>query len=395
MDWLSTKPARQVLLTLLICAALLSVFRGAQNGYHASQDFQWTGARMILNHVDPWRDALNGDPLNRIALTQYPNYLPLLYVFFAPLALLERVPAQLVWVVCNILVAIASAWIAARFFGMSRFGIAATICVLLTCTPTRMTIGNGQQGLFVLLFWSLGLLTLRLTDTRSAVTGISYFKYNFAPPVVIYLWLRSGLRAVLFSFIPAAIGTLLVWLWFTGGRNLPMLSWFIVAPFKLSDRGYTPYGGGANLMDVLEVPMIAAHLSRTVINLTTFCIALIVCIAVLHRVVRKHPASIHCQLALLATLSFGLFKHHTYDSVVLLFTFCYLVRLRHHRGAQIALALLAYIWYVERFVDQFLPRIGDWTFIAQFAMLMIIVRLIFKLRAVENSIFPPAPATPM
>lgn len=375
-------------MALLVCAAALSVVRGAQNGFHGSQDFQWTGARMLLDHIDPWRDALDGDPLHRIVLTQDPNYLPILYVMFAPLALLERVPAQMAWVACNLAFAIASGWIAARFFGMKRFGVAATICALLASTPTRMTIGNGQQGLFVLLFWSLGLLTLRVSDARATVAGFSYFKYNFAPPVVMYLWLRSGFRAVAFSMIPATAGVLIVWLWLTGGRDLRMLAWLVVAPLKLSRLGYFPSGGGSNLMDVFELPLYAAHLGRNFVEATTLIIALALCFAILYRVTRgRARMSPQAQVAVLSVVSFGLFKHHTYDSVVLLFALCYLARLRRHRAAQIGLVLLGYIWYVERFVDQFLPRIAEWTFIPEFFMLMAIGWLIFKLRPVESSIF--------
>ena len=389
MNWLSSRIGRSLLLGLLACAAAVSVVRGAQNGIRTSQDFQWSGTHLIIQHIDPWADAVAGDPLHIIALTQDPNYLPILYVFFAPLGLLDRVPAQIVWVGCNILFAIVSAWIAARFFGFGRYGIAATVCALLAATPTRMTIGNGQQGLFVLLFWSLGLLTLRLTDARAAIAGTSYFKYNFAPPVAIYLWLRAGMRAVLFSLAPAAIGLILIWLWFTGGRDLHQLAWFAVAPFKLARRGYFPSGGGANLMDVLEVPMYAAHLTRYFVEPFTLCISLVICFAVMFRAVRS-SASVQNHMALLGVLSFSLFKHHTYDSGVLLFTLCYLARLRHHSAAQIGLLLLAYIWYAERALDQLFPSMIAWSFIPQCAMLLAIAWIIFRLQPIEATIFAPA-----
>jgi hypothetical protein len=390
MTWFSSKSARKVVLALLMLAALFSVFRGVQNATYGSQDFQWTGARMLLDHIDPWRDALDGDPLHRILFTQNPNYLPLLYVLFAPLALLQRVPAQIVWAICNIAFAITSAYLAARFYGISRFGTAVAICLLLASTPFRMTVGNGQQGLFVLLCWSVGLLTLRLTNTRSAIAGVSYTKYNFAPPVLIYLWLRSGFRAVLVSLLPTAAGLLLVWLWLTGGHDLHTLGWLTIAPLKLAKTGYFPSGGGANLMDVLEFPIYRfTTISRSIVDPITLTIALAICFAVLSRVIRgRTPASIQCHMALLGVLSFGLFKHHTYDSAVLLFPICYLLRLRHHRTAQFALAMLAYIWYVERLVDKISLLVGDWTFIPQCLMLLTTAWLILKLHPEDVPLFP-------
>lgn len=376
------------MLGVLVLAALLSAYRGAQNGYHNSQDFQWTGANLLAEHIDPWKDALDGDPLHRLILTQNPNYLPMLYVLIAPLGWMRQVPAQLIWVVFNILFAIASAWLAARFYGMRRYGVALTICLLLASTPVRMTIGNGQQGLLVLLFWSLGLLTLRLTAGRSALAGGSYFKYNFAPPVVMYLWLRDGLRAVLWSAVPAAVGTLLVWLWLTGGHGVAKIAWLVVAPLKLSRIGYFPAGGGSNLMDVLEVPMYMAGMQRTLIDGITLLVALAVCFAVLRRAMRGASRdAVHCHLALLGVLSFSLFKHHTYDSVVLLFPLCYLLRMRHDAKARVGLGLLAFVWYAERAVDQLLPRLRDWMFIPLFAMLMGIAWVLMALRKVDAPVF--------
>ncbi len=392
MNWLSTRAARSLLLVVLACAALFSVVRGAQNGIHSSQDFQWSGAQLIDRHIDPWADAVAGDPLHLLTLTQDPNYLPLLYVLFAPLGMLDRIPAQIVWVICNIAFAILSGFIAARFYGFGRYGIAASICALLAATPTRMTIGNGQQGLFILFLWSLALLAPHITNARAAIAGTSYFKYNFAPPIVIYLWLRSGIRAILVSLLPTLAGLIIIWLWFTGGRDLHMLHWFAVAPFKLARRGYFPFGGGSNLMDVLEVPIYLLHPSRIVFESSTFAAALIVCVAVLYRAIHSR-ASVQNHMALLGLLSFSLFKHHTYDGVVLLFTLCYLARLRQHRVAQVGLVLLGFIWYASRFVDQLFPSTLSWSFMPECAMLLTIAWLIFRLQPAEAAIFPPAPET--
>lgn len=96
---------------------VLSALAGAKNAMAPgrSQDFEWSGVRMLLDHVDPWLDFLQGHPLHRILLLQIPNYLPVLYVLMAPLRLLPFTVAKAAWVVCNLGFAVASAVMAARF----------------------------------------------------------------------------------------------------------------------------------------------------------------------------------------------------------------------------------------------------------------------------------------
>ncbi len=107
-----------------------------------SQDFQWSGTRMLLDRVDPWLDFLHGDPLHRILLLQIPNYLPVLYVLLVPFGLLPFTVAKAVWVVCNLCFAVASVVLAARFYGLRNRMLWVTLGLFLTATCVRNTIGN-------------------------------------------------------------------------------------------------------------------------------------------------------------------------------------------------------------------------------------------------------------
>jgi hypothetical protein len=189
------------LLTLLSLCAAVSTSVGVMNALHQSQDFQWSGERVLLHHVDPWAQYLAGDPGHQFIMTQIPNYLPILYVLIVPLGMLSLVYAKLLWGLANVVFAVVSAGAAGRAFGLRRWRIVALVCLMLMATPTRISIGNGQQSLLVLMMWCLTLLSTRLTGRGAILSGIAYFKYSFAPPMALYprwlplAWSGCGSRA--------------------------------------------------------------------------------------------------------------------------------------------------------------------------------------------------------
>jgi hypothetical protein len=371
---------------LLMLLAIVSAGVGARNGLHHSQDFQWSGARLLVGHVDPWAEYLRGDPDHRIVLTQNPNYLAILYVLILPLGLLPFMAAKIVWIVCNLVFAIVSGAVAARFYGLRGRGVVTVVCLLLMATPVRNSIGNGQQGLLVLSIWCLSLLTLKLSDTRAGLVGLSYCKFNFAPPVFLYLLFRWGVRAALLSLIPmlAAIG--LVWLWITGGHDPHALLRIGLEPFAAARTGYTYVAGDQNLMVVMEPQL--RRWPEPVMNGVEFGAALGVCLVVSYLAFRRHRgSSVQWQMALMATMSVGLFKHHSYDALVLLLPLCYALGRWQERRAKIVLGLIGYLFYFQRVLEavHLHPR---WAYLVEFTMLMGILAIMYRLREASELVAP-------
>src|SRR5215469_5692044 len=213
MRLLERRNVRSGILTILVVLALLSAAQGLHNAIEQSQDLQWSGTRMLMARIDPWADALKEDPHHMILKSQIPNYLPLLYLLMLPLGILPLAKAQIVWALCNLAFAALSAWLASRFYGLGKSLTLAVLCLLWMATPTRVTIGNGQYGLFVLVLWCVSLLSIRMTDTRAMIAGVSYVKYNFAPPLLLYLLMRDSLRRALMSLVPVLAGAVCVCLW--------------------------------------------------------------------------------------------------------------------------------------------------------------------------------------
>lgn len=373
------------ILLLLVLLALASTAIGVRNAMQRSQDFQWSGARLLDQHTDPWAVYLSGDPGHRLIGQQIPNYLPVLYLLLAPLGLLPAPSANLAWAICNVLLALGCGWLTARFYGFRGRGVATVVCLFLAATPTRMTIGNGQQGLLILFLWCLALFAVPksgpMSGSRAALAGISYAKFSFAPPVFLYLLFRRGPSAALMSLVPIAGGAILVWLWLAGPHSAATLLQVLGEPFQVARTGFRPLATDENLMNLVQSVLppwpeptrtaLALGFSLGACAVGSYCACW-----------RYRHASLQWQLALMATMSFALFNHHAYDAVVLLLPFAYSLRFWRDAQAQVVLALLGYLFYLQRAVESVhLHR--RWMTWAEFAMLAGVFALTLRLQELE------------
>ncbi|GAA3769876.1 glycosyltransferase 87 family protein [Terriglobus aquaticus] len=395
---------------LLCCATLAGLVSCAAGVVHAisrSQDFQWSGERLLLHHIDPWRDYLLGDPVHGLLATQVPNYLPILYLLLIPFGLLSAKAAYLGWALCNSVFAVASALLAARFYGLrswrTSLGISAAV---LAAAPTRVTMGNGQQGLLILLLWSLALLRpAAISPRRAALAGVSYLKYSFAPALALYMLLRDGIsrgvRTILWSLVPCAAATVLIWLWITGGHDLSHLFALITEPLAVTRVGYQPTGDpGQTFMDLFEFLLgggpVATPRLTTVSLLVALAITLAVLVPAMHR---RFPNDTSGEtertgwlVALTATMSFVLYKHHPYDEVVFLFPFCYALRHRRRPAAIAALFFIGYCWYVQPHVDLHIRFSLAWC-AARMSILFALILCVYRIAETSPDLSKPAGVT--
>ena len=374
------------MLAILVVLATISAAAGVFNGSRRSQDFQYSGERVLLHHVDPWADFLAGDPNHDFAMTQIPNYLAILYVILVPYGLVSAAAARTLWALTNLFFAVASGTWAARYYGMRGRGIVAVVCLLLMSTAARNTMGNGQAALLVLFFWSLMLLLAQRSAGRrvggqAELLGASYFKFSFGPPLLLFVLFRWGVRAALWTVVPALVALGLVWLWLTGGHNPHALVRIALEPLAVAKHGFIPDFGDPNLMNVAEIGL--RRLPENVMNGIELALALAVCVPLSWVAFRRHRnASLGWHMALLATMSYGLFKHHTYDGVVLLFPLCYGLSRWRERAGRWIVGLIAYLFYFERLLEA--VHLHRWWFcVPDFAVLMGVLVLTYRLRAAE------------
>lgn len=373
-------PLLWLLLAILIVMAAGSLWQGFHNALAPgrSQDFQWSGAHMVVHHIDPWADYMAGDPSHQIVKIQVPNYLPLLYVLMWPIGLMSMSAATALWAACNVVFGVVSAFLCGRFYGLSGFWCGALVAMMLISTPMRNSVGNGQQSLLVLLVWVLALCRTPKVSS-GLIAGFSYFKYSFAPPVFLFLLFRLGVAAVLLSLVPALATLLFVYLW-TGGSLLHPagLLQMLFEPLKVAQGGGYYGSPGSNLMDGLELVMKGSHLSPLIMGGLEYGLPMAISVVLLYLIARKKSGMRwELQIALMAVLSILLFKHHSYDNVVLLFPAAYAMRNIRVVAARWALGFICYLWYGER-VAQAISRTWPWEFLLGITLLTLLGILIAR-----------------
>ena len=396
---------------LIVLAGLLSAVAGVAHAVTRSQDFQWSGLRMLFDRIDPWQDYLQHDPAHRLIATQVPNYLPVLYVLIAPVCMLPMAAANLTWGLCNLAFAIVSAILTARFYGLhGRVWTISIIAALLAAAPTRISMSNGQQGIFVLFLWCVAFFgwernrgpagDLPLSPRRALIAGVSYLKYSFAPAVALYLLLREGLgkgwRFLLWSLLPSAVATVLVWMWMFHGHEPGRLITLIFEPLAVAKSGYQPTDDpGLTMMDFGEFLLGGNLVATPRLTAIVFCVAVTLTTGVLLLALRSLRRSCETEsregtgwlLALMAVMSFALYKHHSYDETVLLLPGCYALQHRRLTSARLALGLIAYHWYVQKLFDGRIPFSLTWSGIrlTSFLVLMAAVYRIHRATFAEEA----------
>lgn len=381
LAWLLSLPALWVG-TLL---AALSVADGFRNCVLHSLDFQWSPARLLAQHIDPWATYLSGDPAHQILLNQVPNYLHELYVVMLPFGYLPLLPAKLIWAVANLVMVLLSCLCVARLYELDRRHTWLLTIIVLTGTPFRVTIGNGQVTALVLLCLALWAL-VQSRGGRGSLLGGAWAKYSVPPVLAVFLLLRRRWRLLLCSVIPPAVGFFFFYAW------LPTPFWtLLVEPFRCATSNVSP--GLANIMAVTEIALRRPPMLQPVpdafylayrsawMNAAPYVLAGLLAIAIAAFLFfRGREVDSRIQFACLTAASLLCFKHQIYD--FLLLTFCLAVALKAERSSvrNLLLALIAYFWYLERFL-----HIRHWEFwpsvvMVSFAFLFALIAVTWRLR---------------
>jgi hypothetical protein len=210
------------------------------------------------------------------------------------------------------------------------------------------------------------------------ICGISYVKFNFAPLLLLYLLMKSGMRRALVSVVPVLAGAILVCLWLGEWHSLRQILGFSVAPLLVAETGYFPRWGGSNLMDMVEPALVGLRVPLHLMSAISTSVALLVWGFVLHNCLRRSAVAVRWHMALLGLASSALFRHHPYDAVTLLFPFCYALERWRGPRSKLVIAIIAYCWYVQRlleFVDpysNFLPKV-------EFLLLVLAMALVYRI----------------
>jgi hypothetical protein len=368
--------------------AVLSVADGIRNSILHSLDFPWSPTSLLLQRVDPWAVYLAGDAGHRILLNQVPNYLHELYVWMLPLGCIPLLPAKLLWAAINVLLVLMSCACVAYLYELDGpKGWLLTILVL-TSTPFRVTIGNGQVTALVLAALALWAF-VAASSGRGLLLGVAWAKYSVPPVLAFFLLLQRRWRLLFWSVAPPLAGFCLCCAW------LRTSFWALLTePFRCAAHNVSP--GLANVMALIEIAMRKPPLFQTVPDAfylsvrggwsdfaPEICAVLLALIIAAYLFGRGKKAQVDGRIyfACLTAASLLCFKHQIYDFLLLIF--CLAIALRASRSAarNVLLLLIGYFWYVERLV-----HIRRWEFwpavvIVSFALLATLIACAWKLRS--------------
>ncbi len=364
-----------VALAFGLLMALLSLAVSIRNSIRASMDFQWSGARLLLLHRDPWVIYKSGDPRHLIILSQVPNYLHELYVLLLPLGLLPFNKARIIWAICNVFFILVLGVSVGRLYDLDRRKTWLLFVLVFISTPLRVTIANGQSDALALV--CVGLWAVAATQAgRGLLLGIAYEKYSFPPVLVIFLLFRKKWKLLAYSMFAPLLGFLFADAWL----NTPW-STLALEPFRTASRNGSVTLGWANIMALIE--QILAHFPHAPAWTAVLPYAgavILACGAAAYFAKDGSNTDGRILLACLLTAALACFPHLIYDFLAMIFSLAIALKSKPSNARTVSLVLIAYFWYFERMLDIRHWESSLFVILPSFILLLIQIGATYKLR---------------
>ena len=381
LDWLLSLPS----LWMGTVLAFLSIADGIRNSILHSLDLQWSPARLLAHHVDPWATYLAGDPGHHILLNQVPNDLHELYVAMLPFGYLSLTPAKIIWAAINVALVLLSCWLVTRMYELSGRKAWLFTLLVLTSTSARVSIGNGQVTAPILASLALWAV-VRTSRSRGLLLGVAWAKYSVPPVLTAFLFMRRRWRLLFYSLLPPAAGFLFFYGWLR--TSFWTLLW---EPFRTSANNVSPVL--ANMMAVSEIalrhpPLFlpvpdAFYLSPAAgwmaVTPDLCAIALAIAIAGYFFICGKRVEG-RILMACLTTACLLCFKHQIYDFLFLMFPLAVALKAEPNPARNWLLGLIAYFWYGERVLHIWRLEFWPAVVIISFFLLLALVATTWNLR---------------
>ncbi|MFZ0743915.1 MAG: glycosyltransferase 87 family protein [Terracidiphilus sp.] len=366
-------------------ATATSVMTGLLNSVRYSQDFQWSPTRLLLHHIDPWREALAGNPSGSLILSQGPNYAHFLYLLMAPLGAMSFPVARVIWAVCNVCFACLTLWLVKQMFQQTKAEWGVTCVAFLCGTSFRNDLHNGQQALLVLVLVTLAY-SARKTWPQCLWFGLSYCKYSFSPPYFFDLVFSRPVGFVIATFIPAVIGVL--WAhWMVGGPWVHLA----IEPL-LVGKGIRP--SNSDWMALVDTFFVWRHDRNILFLALEYGVPIVAAAAVAwgmrFRSGLRSSALVQAMTAVYGTAALLLFRHLGYDFVFLVFAFALALKYRRQFVARGALLCVAYFWFLQRIGNVFHLQLDTRFVVFNFLVLALTLFQLTRIRHAEPAGSDPA-----
>ena len=338
-----------ILLSLLACISILHGFKIANS--YGSVDFQYSPTVLFLEKINPYETFISGKIDGNIMLAQYPIYSHVTYVVLAPLGLLEWEVARLIW---SLLIIITGLYCVILVSNFCKLKVIETIfiCLIFSCsTSFRNLISNGNVTTFILL--SFFAVMISRENFKNFLLGISYFKFNFAPILSLFILLKSGVKGLLISSLFCLVG----WLIFSLYLNQNPIE-TLFHPIQSALKGFDQTLARGDLFTILGF----LKYFEISFNLDIFRIIIVLVVSFF---LAKDISKINNKMLILNLLLIGnllTFGHLIYDYIVLLPSFVYSYSNRKSIHAKISLIIILYFWFGIRLIEYFIDFIKRGSF---------------------------------
>jgi hypothetical protein len=328
---------KNILFSLLIILAVISLSQGVLNALTNSQDFQWSPTSLLRTGINPFNYVLNDIKHEKIIMTQIPNYFHGLYVIFLPFTFLNWEKAKLFFVFFNILITIHTIYNFTQHFKLNSSFLILITTIYFSSTPFRVSLGNGQQSILILYCFSLMLSNSNL---KNVISGIGYFKYSFAPQFFFYLIFSRKYFKALLSILLLPV-TFFIFIFLINDYNLLII---LKQPLLISSIHVGP--GVGDLMTIIS-DLNLFSVSKTFI----FYFFILLLSLIFSRLFYISRTTEFCNFTIACIISLLFYKHLIYDYIFLLPIFILSLINYNKFINKFNLMLISYFWFIIRFIN--------------------------------------------
>ena len=343
MQWVR-RYERWILIVLLLASCVCAV-HGLDRGVLSdggSQDNQWGPSRALLEHRDPFAAYLASPGHSPFFLSQSPNYFASGLVLLWPFAVFDWPVAKVLWACANLLFTVGIFLCLFRLLPSDTPSATKVLLVtlMLTGTPWRNVLANGQHSLFTLFFFLLAVvLSTRSTIGASWALAAAFFKHTISFPLALFFARSCATwRPLLIAGAIHVALTLFAAAW-SHASPLDLLT----GPVKVAQ-----FATGRGHLDVFAIATVLGISSKAVPAAAALLILMGSFLSI-----RRDADTLSC-LSTLALASMAVVFHLMYDFVVLVIPLCYALR-GVQGGSRLRvtnyLLVVGMVWFVDKFVE--------------------------------------------
>jgi hypothetical protein len=346
------------LISILTIFLTLTLIKGAIKTFKTTegQDFQYSPAKLFWEGTNHYEYILNKkDELTntkKIILSQNGEYSHILYIIFYPFTLTNFENAKKIWVGFNCLFAALLPFILGKYLKLRNIEILLSILLFFASYPVRSTIGNGQQSLFILLFYCIPFIFN--SNLVAFLSGIAYTKYNLG--ISLFFYFLSNYKKLLLSLLPSLIGWFF-YCYYTDSNLIKNIFEIIQLALTVTARPETAFSFIGNISYINQ--------SKNV-GLLIILAEILICLILIFKI-NKNVNDRFYKLALVSLSAITFLPHWGHDYVFLLPLALISYKNFYNPLGKINIIFIIYFIYLQGYMIKFFKLI-NFNFFEGFAM---------------------------